>query len=189
MRETVNWGGAMFVAVRPEPSRMQLIVIRHAIAMDREEYAKTGRPDSDRPLTDTGRRRMRKNARGLQRISPHPDLIGTSPWLRAADTAAVVAETLGVERMETVEAMLPDRPPLELANWLNSKSELSTVAVVGHEPHLGELVTWLIGGNQGSNVEFKKGGACLLRIDEEVDAGSAVLLWHLTPAQLRGLAD
>jgi phosphohistidine phosphatase len=59
---------------------MQLLIVRHAIAMEREEFAKTGRPDSDRPLTDTGRRRMRKNARGLQRISPHPDLIATSPW-------------------------------------------------------------------------------------------------------------
>lgn len=189
MRETVNWVGAMFKAVRPpEPSHMQLIVIRHAIAMDREEYAKTGRPDSDRPLTDTGRRRMRKNARGLQRISPHPDLIATSPWLRAADTAGVVAETLGVERVETVDAMLPDRHPRELAQWLNDKKDLSTVAVVGHEPHVGELVTWLVGG-KGSNFEFKKGGACLLRIDEGADAGSAMLLWHLTPAQLRGLAD
>ena len=80
---------------------MQLLVIRHAIAMEREEWAKSGRPDSDRPLTDTGRRRMRKNARGLQRISPHPNLIASSPWLRAADTARVVAETLGVERMES----------------------------------------------------------------------------------------
>ena len=167
---------------------MQLLVIRHAIEMEREEYAKSGRPDSDRPLTDTGRRRMRKNARGLQRISPHPDLIATSPWLRAADTARVVAETLGVERMETLDAMLPDRHPQELAAWLNERLEVATVAVVGHEPHLGEVVTWLLGG-EGSNVEFKKGGACLLRIDDQVDAGSALLLWHLTPAQLRGLAD
>ena len=168
---------------------MQLIVIRHAIAMEREEWAKSGRPDSDRPLTDTGRRRMRKNARGLQRFSPHPDLIATSPWLRAAATARVVAETLGVERMETIDVMLPDRHPRELAEWLNERSSLAAVAVVGHEPHLGELVTWLLGGKQGSNVEFKKGGACLLQFQEQVDAASATLLWHLTPSQLRGLAD
>jgi phosphohistidine phosphatase len=167
---------------------MQLLVIRHAIAMDREEHAKSGRPDSDRPLTDTGRRRMRKNARGLQRISPLPDLIATSPWLRAADTARVIAETLGVERMEPVDVMLPDHHPRDLAAWLNERRDLATIAVVGHEPHLGEVVTWLMGGD-GSNVEFKKGGACLLRIDDKVDAGSAVLLWHLTPALLRGLAD
>ena len=168
---------------------MQLIVIRHAIAMEREEWAQSGRPDSDRPLTDTGRRRMRKNARGLQRISPHPDLIATSPWLRAADTARVVAETLGVERMETIDVMLPDRHPSELAEWLNEHSDLAAVAVVGHEPHLGELVTWLLGGESGSNVEFKKGGACLLQFEAQVDAASAMLLWHLTPSQLRGLAD
>ena len=167
---------------------MQLLVIRHAIAMEREEWAKSGRPDSDRPLTDTGRRRMRKNARGLLRVSERPDIIATSPWLRAADTARVVAETLGVERMETIDAMLPDRPPSELAAWLNERSELATVAVVGHEPHLGELVTWLLGGT-GCNIEFKKGAACLLRIDKKADAGTAVLVAHLTPSQLRGLAD
>lgn len=167
---------------------MQLLVIRHAIAMEREDFAKSSRPDSDRPLTDTGRRRMRKNARGLQRIAPLPDLIATSPWLRAADTARVIAETLGVERMETVDQMTPDHHPRDLAAWLNELGDTSTVAVVGHEPHLGELVTWLMGGT-GSNVEFKKGGVSLLRIDGAVEAGSAVLQWHLTPAQLRGLAD
>lgn len=167
---------------------MQLLIVRHAIAMEREEWAKTGRPDSDRPLTDNGRRRMRKNARGLQRVSPRPDLIGTSPWLRAADTARVIAETLGVERMETIDAMLPDREPGALADWLNGLGEVGVVAVVGHEPHLGELVTWFIGGG-GSNVEFKKGGAALLRFDRKVDRGAGLLMWHLTPAQLRGLAD
>jgi len=121
---------------------MYLIVIRHAIAVEREEHAGAGRPDSDRPLTDAGRRRMRKNARGLQRIAPHPNLIATSPWLRAADTARVIAETLGVERMETVDVMLPDRHPRELAAWLNERSGVDVVAVVGHEPHLGAVVTW-----------------------------------------------
>ena len=167
---------------------MQLLVIRHAIAMERDEWAKTGRPDSDRPLTDTGRRRMRRNARGLQRISPHPDLIGTSPWLRAADTARVIVETLGIERMEEVDAMIPERPFSDLASWLNERSAVATIAVVGHEPHVGELVTWLLGA-EGAHVEFKKGGACLLRIDGKVDAGSATLVWHLPPAQLRDLAD
>ena len=167
---------------------MQLLVIRHAIAMEREDFAKSGRPDSDRPLTDTGRRRMRKNARGLQRIAPRPDLIATSPWLRAADTARVVADTLGVERMETIDEMTPDHHPRDLAAWLNEHADAPTVAVVGHEPHLGELVTWLLGG-KGSSVEFKKGGVSLLRIDGDVEEGSAVLQWHLTPAQLRGLAD
>src|SRR5688500_19460975 len=108
---------------------MQLLIVRHAIAMEREEFAKTGRPDSDRPLTDTGRRRMRKNARGLQRISPHPDLIVTSPWLRAADTARVIAETFGVAQMETCEEMTPDPHPRDLAQGLTGQGAI--VNVVG----------------------------------------------------------
>lgn len=168
---------------------MQLLVIRHAIAVEREDHALTGRPDSDRPLTDSGRRRMRRNARGLQRIAPHPDLIATSPWLRAADTAAVVAETLGVERVETVDVMLPDRHPRVLAAWLNARSDMPAIAVVGHEPHLGSLVTWLVSGTEDSRIEFKKGGACLLRLDDPVGPGSAILEWLVTPAQLRAIGD
>src|SRR5688572_31331958 len=114
---------------------MQLLVIRHAIAMDREEYARTGRPDSDRPLTDTGRRRMRKNARGLQRVAPHPDLIATSPWLRAAYTARVVAETIGVERMEIIDAMILDHQPRDLAYLLNDLSDHATFADVYPDPN------------------------------------------------------
>lgn len=167
---------------------MHLILIRHAIAMEREEWARSGRRDADRPLTDWGRRRMRKNARGLQRIAPLPDLVGTSPWLRAADTAAVLAETLGVEHVETVEAMVPDHAPRDLADWLTGR-DAPTIALVGHEPHLGAVATWLVGGADGSRVEFKKGGACLLRVEKPVGAGSAVLQWLVTPAQLRAIAD
>ncbi|HEX9562669.1 MAG TPA: histidine phosphatase family protein [Gemmatimonadaceae bacterium] len=168
---------------------MELLVIRHAIAMEREEWARTGRPDGDRPLTDAGRRRMRKNARGIQRFAPHPDVIATSPFLRAADTARVVAELLGIARMETVEALLPDRPPAELAQWLNDSAAAQTIAVVGHEPHLGALVTWLISGRETPAVEFKKGGACLLQLDQRAEAGTATMQWLLTASQLRAGAD
>jgi phosphohistidine phosphatase len=167
---------------------MEVLVIRHAIAMEREEFARTGRPDGDRPLTDAGRRRMRKNARGIHRFAPHPDVIATSPHLRAADTARIVAETLGIERLETVDALLPERHPSEVADWLNA-TKAGVVALVGHEPHLGTLVTWLVSGADAPGVEFKKGGACLLRIEAKADPGSAVLVWHLTAAQLRAGAD
>jgi phosphohistidine phosphatase len=168
---------------------MELLVIRHAIAMEREEWARTGRPDDDRPLTDAGRRRMRKNARGIQRFAPHPEVIASSPYLRAVDTARIVAETLGIARMETVEALVPDRHPRELAAWLNESAGAGVVAVVGHEPHLGSLVTWLLAGRDAPAVEFKKGGTCLLRLDAKADAGAAVLQWLLTASQLRAGAD
>ena len=168
---------------------MELLIVRHAIAVEREEFAATGRPDGDRPLTDYGRRRMRKNARGIHRIAPRLDVVGASPYLRAADTARIVAETSGVERLETIDALTPDHHPRDLLPWLSQQDPGATVAVVGHEPHLGALVTWLVGGRDGVNAEFKKGGACLLRFDGRIDAGTAVLQWMLTPAQLRAIAD
>ena len=168
---------------------MELLLIRHAIAMERDEWARTGRPDGDRPLTDAGRRRMRKNARGIHRFAPHPDVVITSPHLRAADTARIIAETLGIDRMETIDALLPDQHPQAFADWLNASARPSVIAAVGHEPHLGSLVTWLTTGHESPAVEFKKGGACLLRIDGRPDAGSAVMQWLLTASQLRAGAD
>lgn len=167
---------------------MDVLIIRHAIAMEREEFARTGRPDGDRPLTDAGRRRMRRNARGIQRFAPHPDVIATSPYLRAADTARIVADTLGIQRMETIEALLPDRPPQGAADWINA-SGANVVALVGHEPDLGRLVTWLLSGNDRPAVEFKKGGTCLLRIEGKAGPASAVMAWHVTASQLRAGAD
>ena len=63
------------------------------------------------------------------------------------------------------------------------------VAVVGHEPHVGRLVTWLLTGSSESHVVFKKGGACLLDLGVRPSAGGALLHWLLTPGQLRAIAD
>ena len=168
---------------------MQLLVIRHAIAADREDFAGTGKPDSERPLTDSGWRRMRMNARGLRRAAPKPAAIATSPFARAAETARIVAESLGAPPVETLDALTPGHHPRDLLPWLNQQAADSTVAVVGHEPDLGTLVTWLVAGKEAANVELKKGGVCLLLFRGPADAGGAVLQWLLAPAHLRAIAD
>jgi phosphohistidine phosphatase len=63
-----------------------------------------------------------------------------------------------------------------------------TVAIVGHEPHLSGLVTWLMTGQIDSRLELKKGAACLLRFERAPGEGEATLRWALTPSQLRDLA-
>jgi len=68
---------------------MDLLVIRHAIAGDRAEWAKTGRPDQERPITNEGRERMAVNAQALRRLVPELDLLATSPFVRAVETADV----------------------------------------------------------------------------------------------------
>lgn len=168
---------------------MQVLVIRHAIAEERAEFAKSGLPDAERPLTEFGRRRMRKNARGLRRLGPRIDVLATSPYSRAAETAQILADTLGIAAVHPVDALTPDQHPSALLEWLHRQPADATVAVVGHEPHVGTLVTWLMSGQAEPRAELKKGGVALLEVGERAEAGRAVLQWLVTPAFLRTLAD
>ena len=169
---------------------MQLLVIRHAIAEDREDFAESGRDDAERPLTRIGKRRMRRNTRGLVRVAPAIDKIASSPYVRAQETARIVADGLGAkEEIVTVDALTPDHMSEALLPFLSSLPPDANIAIVGHEPHLGRLVTWLIAGSAESHVTFKKGGAALLDLGVRPGAGSAILHWLLTPGQLRAIAD
>jgi len=174
---------------------MNLLVIRHAIAEDKETFAASGRSDDQRPLTEAGRSKMRRAAEGLRATCPRIAVLASSPLLRARETAEIVAPVFKVARVEIVEALRPDRPFEDLTAWLrrrvapNGCGEDATVAVVGHEPHLSGLVTWLMTATTESRLELKKGGACLLAFDRVPAAGQATLRWALTPAQLRALAD
>ena len=174
---------------------MNLLVIRHAIAEDKDAFAASGRKDDQRPLTEAGRSKMRRAAEGLRLTCPRIAVLASSPLLRARETADIVAPAFRITRVEIVEALRPDRPFEELAAWLrrrvtpNGGDDDATVAIVGHEPHLSGLVTWLMTSGTDSRIELKKGGACLLRFDRAPAAGEAILRWALTPSQLRGLAD
>ena len=175
------------------PKAMNLLVIRHAIAEDKEAFAASGRSDDLRPLTEAGRSKMRRAAQGLRATCPRVAVLASSPLLRARETADIVAPAIRVARVEIVEALRPDRPFEELAVWLrrrvapNGNEDDTTVAVVGHEPHLSGLVTWLMTSGTESRIELKKGGACLLRFERAPAAGEAMLRWSLTPSQLRAL--
>jgi phosphohistidine phosphatase len=166
---------------------VHLLVIRHAIAEDRDEFASTGRDDSERPLTATGRDKMRRAAAGLRRLVPSIDLLASSPYLRALQTAEVVGEAYGVADIKRVDALEPDAPLQRFLEWLEKRRSPGVVAVVGHEPQLGELVTWLMSGLPEARVEMKKGGAALLEFDGQPGAGLGVLKWLMTPGQLRDL--
>lgn len=169
---------------------MQLLVIRHAIAEEREEFAASGKDDAERPLTRIGRRRMRRNARGLRRIVPAINKIASSPYTRALETARILVDELGIdEEIGIVDALTPDHMSEALLPFLSSLPPDANVAIVGHEPHLGRLVTWLMTGSSESHVMFKKGGACLLDLGVRPAHGSAIMHWLLTPGQLRAIAD
>jgi phosphohistidine phosphatase len=163
---------------------MQLLVIRHADAGTAAAFAASGEDDALRPLSTGGRRKMAEGAKGLHRLVPKVDLLAASPLVRAQQTAAIVAERYGDIPIVTAPVLQPDSAPAAFLTWLR-KQEGDTVAVVGHEPHLGTLVTWLLTGLAESRVSLSKGGACLLELASPPKKGEAMLEWALTGSQLR----
>lgn len=163
---------------------MEIIFLRHAPAAEREDWARTGRPDSERPLTMDGRKRAREASRGLSRLVETADLVATSPWARARETAATAAKALGAPLVET-NFLLPHRSPASLVGWL-AGLDGERVVLVGHAPHLSKAASWLLAGSSRSFVGLKKAQAVLLETPKAA-AGSAVLAWSLPPKVLRRL--
>jgi phosphohistidine phosphatase len=167
---------------------VKLLIVRHGPAGDPEEWEREGRDDRLRPLTPKGKKEVRKAAAGLVRLVPALDLLATSPWTRAAQTAEIVNQEYGCE-IEEVEQLTSDHRPEHLMPWLQAQRSHEAVGVVGHEPHLGLLVGFLLTGKSVSFVDLKKGGACLLDLDDPSRSGSGVLQWLLTDRELRRLSD
>jgi|SRR5687768_354609 len=164
---------------------MNFLVIRHAIAEDREAWALTGVSDDERPLTEAGRRKMKRAVRGLHRVVERIDVLAASPWVRAVQTAEIVARRYDDVPLARIESLIPERPLPEFLEWLKRLDQTDVVAVVGHEPHVSELISWLLTGRHGPLLEMKKGAACMLSFSGAPEAGTAQLEWLLTPAQLR----
>lgn len=163
---------------------MDLLLLRHGDAADRLTggYAR----DEDRPLTDAGRDEARTAALALARLGATPDLILTSPLVRAAQTAALVAETLDLRHApQTVAALAPgadrDAPLAALA----SLPATTTLLLVGHMPDLGELAGWLCWGLPDAAVPFRTGGLCRITLPNPPAPGTGDLRWLLPPKVLR----
>jgi phosphohistidine phosphatase len=167
---------------------MELLMIRHAIAEDREEFARTGKSDFFRPLTERGRDRMIRGAAGLHTLVPSIELLASSPMTRAEETARIVATEYGLqdfERVDSVGTSDADR----FLEWLRRCGPAGTVAVVGHEPHMSDWAGWFLTGAWSDFMILKKGSACLLEFPADIKPGAALLRWVLTPVQLRRLAE
>ena len=166
---------------------MQLLVIRHAIAEDRDDFAKTGRDDGERPLTNDGARKMRQAARGLRELVPGIDTLVASPLVRARQTAEIVRKEYELDDVGNAPELEPETPLAKTTAAL-ARAAGDVVAIVGHEPHLSRLVTYLTSGADASAIELKKGAACLIEFDGKVRRSGGVLVWSVAPRILRDLA-
>lgn len=169
-----------------EETQIQLLLIRHGKAENRETFAAGGKPDEARPLTDGGRRKIDRAARGLSRLCPQINVLASSPLVRAVQTAEIIATAYGGLSIVQRQELAPEASPKALLHWLQARHE-GTIALVGHEPALSTFVSWLLSGNQRSLLTLDKGGACLLEFAEKVAAATAVLRWCLESRQLRDL--
>ncbi len=167
---------------------MDLLVIRHAVAEERELFAATGGSEDLRPLTERGRERMREGARGLTRIVKRITVLATSPYTRAEETAGIVAAAFGGPEPEALDLLRPEGDFRALSDWLRGLARNDTVALVGHEPHLSGFVCFMLTGRPGEFLRLKKGAACLLELSEPVRPGAATLRWALSPGHLRKIS-
>jgi phosphohistidine phosphatase len=165
---------------------LELVVVRHDVAEPRDPAA-AAQADAERPLTKEGRKRAAQAARALARLIEKADVVASSPLVRARDTAAPIADELGgLARVET-PALAPGAKPAAFAEWLRGLGKVERVVVVGHEPDLSALVTWLVSGLSTPWLELGKGGACLVELPTRIAPGQGKLAWLLRPGQLRRL--
>ena len=166
---------------------MDVLVVRHAVALDKDEANELGVADADRPLTKEGQRRMKGVARGLARAAPSLSALYSSPWRRAVETADLLrARFKGLRNVES-DALLPQAEPEALVQLFAGTPADALVAVVGHEPHLSNWVSWCLADGQRPLVELRKGGACLLRFEDTAGPSRGKLRWLMTPSVLRQL--
>ena len=162
---------------------LELYLIRHGAAAERgKEYP----DDSKRPLTSKGIADLRKEAKALVHLGVEFDHIISSPLVRTRQTAEVFAQALPTKPSVTYsDSLAPAGAPAAVFQELAKHMRKQRIAIVGHEPNMGELAARLIGARVP--LEFKKGAIC--RIDFEVfpPKGSGTLRWFMPPRMLRRL--
>ena len=157
--------------------------IRHGLA---EERGEAWPDDSKRPLTDEGTSSMRKASRGLARLGVSVEIVLTSPLVRARQTAELVAAGLDPRpSVVNVDSLAPDGTYAAVVADLEKHARKTRIALVGHEPMIGELAARLIGSRHP--IEFKKGGVCRIDVEDLPPAGPGDLRWLLTPKILRAV--
>lgn len=154
---------------------MQLLFLRHGAAEPKTDWP----DDEQRPLSAEGRLLVADLACSLPRLKTRPDLVLTSPLMRARQTAEIVVECLAAQdRLVIDKRLAPGFGMKQLEKVLRDYAENAVVMLVGHEPDLSELVRDLTGGGR---VSIRKGGLAQVEVpDPKVMKGRLIAL--LVPA-------
>ncbi|MCB9853483.1 MAG: phosphohistidine phosphatase SixA [Phycisphaerales bacterium] len=166
---------------------MFVYLIRHAIAEERSPHGHAD--DAARRLTDRGVSRMKRNVAALDALNVELDAIWTSPLIRARETAELLIQLLRRGgRIDTVDDLAPSGNHAALLARLAASDNSDGVALVGHEPDMGEIASLLLCGEADSVMAFKKGGVACIDFNGGCDPPAGMLQWLLTPRQMRAMA-
>jgi len=162
----------------------ELYLVRHAIAAERGD---DWPDDTKRPLTTRGIHRFKDSLPGLKELEMSIEEIFSSPLVRAKQTADLLAGGVqGSPPVKLLDALAPGHTPAVVMAQLAKAAKRHRIALVGHEPDLGELAAHLIGASRP--LLFKKGGMCRVDVGGLSAKRTGSLIWFVTPKVLRGLA-
>lgn len=160
------------------PQPIELYVLRHAHAGDSLTWEGD---DAVRPLTEKGRRQAERLGRLLAAAGFVPDVVLTSPLVRARETADIVADILGVTaRVDPRLGELVDLPTLE--QMLDDAGGPRRTVIVGHDPDFSEFVSELV----GAPITMRKGSLARIDVERPLVPGAGGLRWLVPPDLLRG---
>ena len=165
---------------------MLLLLVRHAQAGERDP--ERWPDDRLRPLTRAGRAAHARVSRGLARLGIVPDLVLTSPWVRARQTAEIMVEELGLETEPAdCEALTTEPNVAAIFQCFAEAAPDATIALVGHSPFMEDLASLLLTGAPARmNTDFPKSGVLGLETGR-AEAGAATLRCFLRPKQMERL--
>lgn len=153
---------------------MDLYLIRHAQAQDGHLYGE----DAERPLTADGRRAAREVGRAIAEQGVGFDAVIVSPLVRAVETAELIAVEVGYEGALQVSSELePEGRSGRVVEKLVEPATVERLALVGHEPSMGKLLSHLVGKH---GLSLSKGAVVRLRWDGK----AAHYVWAVKPKRL-----
>jgi phosphohistidine phosphatase len=166
---------------------MKVLLVRHAVAEERQDFAKSGKDDSLRPLTRDGRAKMRRVATAIASLVPEIDIVASSPLTRTMQTAKILAGAYTDLEIIRLDSLAPGGSDRETIEWLATHSNLRCVALIGHEPDMSSLLAALT-GSPTPFFDFRKAGAAHVSFADKPEAGAAKLDWAVPPSMLRVVA-
>lgn len=167
---------------------MLIYLIRHATAFDHD--GSKWPDDSLRPLSPAGERKFKRAACGVRRITTAPQALLASPFRRAWQTAEILAQCAHWPAPIPAEGLASGASATRMLSVLEHHANEPSVALVGHEPVMGELLSLLLTGEEmGMSVPFKTGAIACIEIESDLAPGTARLRWLATPKLLRAAAD